>query len=79
MVRNIEKWLSEGIEIVIFTACAGSPKETKKIQHWLMMHGLPALEVTNIKEPRFQKIIDDRAYRVEANTGKLIEEDMDKE
>ncbi len=75
MLLRVSNWLKEGHNVVIFTARENQKKE---IQDWLVAHGLPALEVTNIKTSRMDELWDDKAIGLYENTGishlELIEE-----
>lgn len=64
--------IKDGHEVVIFTARADSQESIKYIEKWLDRHGLPGLIITNIKLKSFERIYDDRAIRVEMNTGEFI-------
>lgn len=71
MVDRIKAWLSEGKRVKIFTARAyGRPQIALVIQRWLMEEaGLPALEVTCVKDFGMIELWDDRCIQVEFNTG----------
>lgn len=69
MVDRIKDWHDAGREVVIFTA--RSETEHRKIDRWLQQNGLPMLNVTNIKSPEFAEIWDNRAVRVEKDTGEI--------
>lgn len=56
VVQLIHDLITAGREVVIFSA-----REAETIRHWLRKYHLPELEVTNIKLPKFDVIIDDRA------------------
>lgn len=72
MIARLEKDLEKGENVKIFTArVSKNPAMRKKIQLWLMKQGLPALEVTAVKDLGLKKLYDDRAVGVEANTGEL--------
>ncbi len=73
MVNQVKTWLSEGKTIKIFTARADhGPAEVTKVQDWCEKHIGKRLEVTNIKTPDCAQIWDDKARRVEENTGRAI-------
>jgi hypothetical protein len=75
MVDKLWGHLNKGDTVKIFTArIAKKPHMRKVIQHWLMMQGIPPLEVTNIKDPGMTKLYDDKAIKVEKNTGKVYNE-----
>ncbi len=77
MLDRVRQWLAEGNEVVIFTARIagrdGVPRESvvARIRDWLLVQGLPRLEVTNIKAMDFAVFYDDRCVQVEPNTGVL--------
>ena len=79
MKDRLLRYLGDGKNVKIFTArAAHGKKEIRKIRDWLYENGIPPLEVTNIKDPGMMLLLDDKAQRVEENTGKLIEEEMEK-
>ena len=77
LIEETANLVREGIEnghtFVIFTArLNGSVSRTAmkaRIQTWLQRHGLPRLEVTDVKKSGFDQIWDDRAIRLVHNTG----------
>ena len=69
MFFRVQRWIEEGEEVVIFTARAENVEDTRFVKRWLKYHGLGGLRVTNIKEKGFVEIWDDRAFRIERNTG----------
>ncbi len=50
MLNRLKKWIAEGKTVKIFTARASSPRQVVLIKKWLTIHGLPDLEVTNVKD-----------------------------
>lgn len=72
MLTRVKHWLAEGRCVKIFTARASVPEHVPYVKAWLAEHGLPNLEVTNIKDYGMIVLYDDRAIQVEANTGRLI-------
>lgn len=78
MMARVRRWLKEGKCIKIFTARASDPRQIPLIHDWLVKHGLPKLEVTNIKDPLCEAIIDDKAKQVVPNTGKIVRPTMAK-
>ncbi len=86
MVNRVKAWLAEGHEVRIFTARYSSvgyedlvtgEKLTEAmivdpIKAWCLKHIGQELEVTNKKDLGMIVLYDDRAVRVEANTGKII-------
>ena len=69
MVRNM---INSGIRVKIFTARAGDPDQIPKIRAWMNKNGLPSLEITNVKDYYMERLYDDRAIRVERNTGRIL-------
>lgn len=74
MVERVQRWLAEGHAVKIFTArVSGDPEEAaavrKAVQQWCVKAGLPALEVTNVKDYQMIELWDDRAVQVIPNTG----------
>jgi len=74
MIDRVRSWLLEGVTVKIFTARASVPEHIPYIHDWLEKHGLPRLEVTNIKDFEMVQLWDDRCVQVISNTGmSLIE------
>jgi hypothetical protein len=78
MVERVRFWCLEGRKVVIFTARVSVPEPERShvilhIHKWLNWVGLPALDVTNIKDFSVVEIWDDRAIQVEMNTGRRID------
>ena len=84
MVERIKEWLTEGLQVKIFTARVAHGKAEAEqakyyITKWLTeVAGLPELEVTCVKNYAMVELYDDRAVQVEFNTGKLIGESVRK-
>ncbi len=81
MVERIVKWIAEGHEVLIFTARVSvehgsdiTMQEAQTIAFALRDMGLPPLEITANKYSRITEFWDDRAIRVERNTGKRCED-----
>ena len=85
MVEQVKHWRAKGRRVKIFTARVAPKSEHKNhrdeadaahqaIQAWCTEHIGEALEVTNIKDHGMIALYDDRAYRVEKNTGRIIDE-----
>jgi hypothetical protein len=78
MMEFVKNLISLGQEVRIFTARAYAPdgglnvRACEIVQDWLQSHGLPRLQVTNVKDYGMIKLFDDRAIQVEENTGRLI-------
>lgn len=69
MAARVKGWHEDGLEVVIFTARADGPIGISRVEKWLKQHGLPDLEVTNIKHPDMVEFWDNRAIRVEHDAG----------
>lgn len=72
MLSHVQRMVGSGIRVKIFTARAGDPDQLSLIQKWLKKNGLPDLEITNVKDYQMERLYDDRAVQVEANTGRII-------
>ncbi len=71
MFSRVLNWIERGHEVIIFTARAEVEFERHHVHLWLVKHGIGHLEITNVKSKRIAEFWDDRAVRVERNTGKL--------
>jgi len=69
MMNRVRNWVSQGILVKIFTARASDPSQVKYVERWIEAHGLPKLEVTNVKDFAMIELWDDRAVQVIPNTG----------
>ena len=69
MMERVRQWLSEGKTVKIFTARASVPRQVALVKQWLRNHNLPDLEVTNAKDFKMVELWDDRAVRVDRNSG----------
>lgn len=74
MLDRVKDWISQGIEVKIFTARAGDIEAIPYIEDWLIKHGISGLEITNIKDHEMTQFWDDRAVSVIPNTGELAED-----
>ena len=87
MIERVKEWIANDIEVVVFTARAStrdvtgaltsaaqneSHLEKMYIMNWCVEHIGRDLLVTGEKLKRFSEISDDRAVRVETNTGQRI-------
>lgn len=73
MCRRVREWLDQGKEVRIFTArCAGPEDCRPAIDHFCMMQFGQTLPITNVKDFGLIELWDDRAVRVEYNTGRVI-------
>jgi hypothetical protein len=71
MMERVKEWLANGTTVKIFTARACIPEQIPPIKEWLKKHGLPDLEVTNVKDFGMVCLWDDRAVSVIPNTGRV--------
>lgn len=79
MVERVKRWLSEGLEVRIFTARishdgterrqAEAAEARKAIALWTQEHIGQILLVTNVKDYAMLELWDDRAVQVMPNTG----------
>jgi len=72
MVARVTVWISQGKRVKIFTARASLPSQIPPIQEWLRKHGMPFLEITNVKDMGMTELWDDRCVQVIPNTGKPV-------
>lgn len=70
MFERVKAWLSNGVQVKIVTARAADPRERRAVEDWCVEHGLGKLEVTDRKDYDMVELWDDRAVRVEKNTGR---------
>ena len=68
MMERVRRWLDTDVQVKIFTA--RFPQHWKAVANWLAYHGLPPLEITNVKGIDGTEFWDDRAVSVEPNTGR---------
>lgn len=69
MMERVQRWIAEGRTVKIFTARAAVPELVPPIRTWLAHHGLPDLEITNVKDFGMIQLWDDRCVQVITNTG----------
>lgn len=75
MLARVRAWVAEGREVRIFTARVAVPEADRAevisyVHDWLTLHGLPALQVTCVKDFGMVELWDDRAVQVVMNTGR---------
>lgn len=71
MVDRVIKWLDQGKDVRIFTARADNAEAIPYIDAWCMKHLGKVLPVTNVKDMSMIELWDDRAIKVEKNTGQV--------
>lgn len=85
MVNRVKKWLSEGVEVRIFTARmwghgldlldgSGKVDVVTPIEKWCEKHIGQKLPVTNVKDFKMVELWDDRCVQVIPNAGIRIDE-----
>lgn len=72
MLDRVREMLDRGMRVKIFTARASDTEQLPIIRRWLAEHGLPELEITNVKDYGMLRLYDDRCIQVERNTGRLV-------
>jgi hypothetical protein len=72
MVDMVCRMVNNGIRVKIFTARACDPAQIPRIRAWMIQNSLPDLEITNVKDFYMERLYDDRAIRVERNTGRIL-------
>lgn len=75
MLDRVKQWLTEGVRVKIFTARVAHDEDNahlNAVNEWCEKHIGQRLEVTCIKDFGMIELWDDRAVRVEKNTGKVI-------
>lgn len=73
MMAKVKQWIAEGNKVKIFTARAATPSQIPPVKAWLVKHGLGDIEVTCVKDMGMTALYDDRCYRVETNTGRVLD------
>ena len=78
MVERVKGWIAEGHEVIIFTSRVSKEHDqdqaigsTFAILGMLNRMGIPPLTITANKYIRVSEFWDDRAVRVELNTGSI--------
>lgn len=72
MVDRVKRWIEAGVKVKIFTArvCNGE-LAIQYIKDWLIVNGLPDIEITNQKDFSMVELWDDRCVCVKQNTGEI--------
>ena len=78
MVARVKRWISEGLDVRIFTARvapAGTPcvAMCSAINTWLLQHLGRALPITCVRDDGMVELWDHRAVQVVTNTGQRID------
>lgn len=74
MAERVQKWLTEGREVRIFTARAGVPEQIAPVEAWCLKHFGVKLAVTDRKDFGMVELWDDRCVQVQPNTGETVAE-----
>jgi len=72
MMDRVKQWIAEGQTVKIFTARASSSTQVMAIKQWLAKHGMPDMEVTNVKDMLMIALWDDRCVQVATNSGEPV-------
>lgn len=76
MVRRVKRWIAAGRDVRIFTARISHMHDrvdcSRFIRKWCLEHIGRELPITCLKDFDCVAIYDDRAYRIEHNTGRRI-------
>lgn len=76
MVERVKGWLARGQRVKVLTARMSdarlAPATQQVIAEWTRKHVGVALEATCVKDYDMLELWDDRAVRVEANTGRRL-------
>lgn len=71
MVNRIREWLARGTVVKVVTARAVAPDDVVAIEEKCVELFGRKLPVTDRKDFRMRELWDDRAVRVEKNTGRI--------
>jgi len=75
-VKKVQKWLDKGRDVRLFTGRAADaeqdPAVKRAIDAWMEKNVGQKLPITDRKDHKLVKFLDDKARRVEENTGKRI-------
>ncbi len=74
MVQRVCDWIDAGRDVRVFTAraCDGDPMVDVAVRAWCLRHIGCELQVTAVKDHLMVELWDDRAVRVEADTGRVL-------
>lgn len=74
MIKRIQGYLEQGVEVRIFTARASIPEQVKHVEEWCVKNIGVKLKVTNQKDFGMVLLYDDRAKQVIPNRGIVVGE-----
>jgi hypothetical protein len=74
MLNRVRQMIMDGKDVRIFTARVTDPDPLAlwTIENWCRYHLGVTLPVTNVKDFQMEELWDDRAIRVQKNTGEII-------
>ncbi len=70
MLARVCRWLAQGHQVVVFTARPDTIDVDDAIKKWCRFHFGEELQIAREKKKYFSEIWDDKARRVEINTGR---------
>ena len=71
-VDRVLRWIKDGEDVRIFTARADDRVSCQAINRWSLDILGKVLPITNKKDKHCKEIWDDKAHRVETNTGRCL-------
>lgn len=72
-IAVINQWVKRGHQIVIFTArSVNKPEAYKAVEDWLNYYKIPFHGITNIKQPYFDVIVDNRCLTFTGSWSGLL-------
>lgn len=80
MIERVQRWLTEGKDVRIFTARANATMQPlylfvetcSAIEAWCLEHIGQILPITNSKDYQMVELWDDRCVQVVTNTGEIV-------
>lgn len=73
MVARVKRWLADGKQVKLLTARASHGDKAKRaVKVWCRKHIGKVLPITDRKDCKMTELWDDRAHRVERNTGEKL-------
>lgn len=71
MVNRVREWLKSGQRVKVLTARQLTDAQVREIRRFLENNGIGDCEITNAKDTDMAVLFDDKAVRVEKNSGLL--------
>lgn len=73
MLQFVKSLLAEGYDVRIFTARhASNPQTLPLVEAWCEKHIGRKIPITSVKDNQCEAIFDDKAFRVQQNTGVIL-------